>query len=75
LPFAVFAISFLATFSHAQDIPAADVAVEYSPLYVLKGYTIWMNGASGSAALNANTWFGVVGDFGVYHGYPSESLT
>ena len=49
--------------------------MEYSPLYILKGYTIWMNGASGSVALSVNNWFGVAGDFGVYHGYPSESLT
>jgi hypothetical protein len=75
LTFAVFVISWSATFSHAQDTPAADVAVEYSPLYILKGYTIWMNGASGSVALNANNWLGVADDFGVYHGYPSESLT
>jgi outer membrane immunogenic protein len=34
-----------------------------------------MNGASGSAAFNLNHWFGVAGDFGVYHGDPSESLT
>lgn len=34
-----------------------------------------MNGSSGSLAFNANHWFGVAGDFGVYHGYPSESLT
>jgi hypothetical protein len=75
LAFAVFAIFFVATFSHAQNTPAADVAVEYSPLYILKGYTIWMNGASGSVAFTANNWFGLAGDFGVYHGYPSESLT
>jgi hypothetical protein len=34
-----------------------------------------MNGASGSVAFNANDWFGVASDFGVYHDYPSESLT
>jgi len=65
----------VATLSHAQDTPQVDVAVEYSPLYILKGYTIWMNGASGSGAFNVNNWFGAAGDFGVYHGYPSESLT
>jgi hypothetical protein len=75
LTLAVFAIPLLATSSRAQDTPVADVAVEYSPLYVLKGYTIWMNGVSSSVDFNANNWFGVAGDFGVYHGYPSESLT
>lgn len=65
----------LATVSYAQNTPAADVAVAYSPLYILKGYTIWMNGGSGSLAYNVNNWFGVAGDFGVYHGYPAESLT
>jgi len=72
---AVFAISFLATASQAQDTPAADVAVAYSPLYILKGFTIWMNGGSGSIAANANHWFGVVGDFGGYLGHIPQSLT
>jgi hypothetical protein len=75
LTFAVFAISFLATFSHAQDTPVADVAVGYSPLYILKGFTIWMNGGSGSVAFNANDWFGVAGDFGAYLGHIPQSLT
>ncbi len=65
----------LSVVARAQDSPPADVAVRYSPLYILKGYTIWMNGVSGSAAFNANHWFGVASDFGVYHGYPAESLT
>jgi outer membrane immunogenic protein len=75
LTFAVFAISFLATLSYAQDTPAADVAVEYSPLYIVKGFTIWMNGGSGSVAFNANKWFGVAGDFGGYVGHIPQSLT
>lgn len=61
--------------SPAQDTPVAEVAGGYSALYILKGFTIWMNGANGSAAINANDWFGIAGDFGVYHGYPSKSLT
>jgi hypothetical protein len=72
---AILAISLLAAFSPAQDTPAADVAVEYSPLYILKGYTIWMNGGSGSVAFNVNNWFGVAGDFGAYLGYIPQSLT
>lgn len=42
----------------------------YSHLQIIKGFTISMNGASGSVAFNANDWFGVVGDVGVYHGSP-----
>ncbi len=73
---AAFFLSLLSTVSHAQTgTPEAEVAAGYSALYILKGYTIWMNGASGSVAFSANPWFGVAGDFGVYHGYPSESLT
>lgn len=75
LAFAVLAISFGVTSSHAQGTPAADVSLGYSPLYILKGYTIWMNGANSSVSFNANDWFGVAGDFGIYHAYPSESLT
>lgn len=69
LTLAVVAFSILAAVSLAQDTPKADVAVEYSPLYILKGYTIWMNGGSASVAVNTNHWFGVVGDFGGYVGH------
>jgi hypothetical protein len=62
----VFAMS--ATVSHAQDIPKADVAVGYSLLFITKGYTLTMNGGSVSAAVNANRWLGIVGDFGAYDG-------
>ena len=72
---AAFAVSLLATVSYAQDFPKADVAVEYSPLYILKGYTIWMNGGSASVAFNANNWFGVAGDFGGYVGHIPQSFT
>jgi hypothetical protein len=72
---AAFVLLLMSTASRAQDAPKADVAVEYSHLQILKGYTISMNGASGSGAFNLNNWFGVAGDFGVYHGHPGESLT
>jgi hypothetical protein len=65
----------LAGFSSAQTTPTADVSVAYSPLYILKGYTIWMNGGSGSVAFNANRWFGVAGDFGGYLGHIPQDLT
>jgi hypothetical protein len=67
--------SLLAGFSLAQTTPAADVAVAYSPLYILKGYTIWMNGGGGSVAVNANPWFGVAGDFGAYVGHIPQGFT
>jgi len=54
--------------AHAQDSPRGNVAAGYS-LFHLPGVTT--NGISGSAAYNANDWFGVVWDFGVYHGEPS----
>ena len=61
------AFSVLVTAAHAQDTPVADVAAGYSVVYVVKGYTYFMNGGSGSATLNVNNWLGAVGDFGAYH--------
>jgi hypothetical protein len=75
LTFAIFAVSLLATPSLAQDTPAADFTVRYSPLYILKGYTIWMNGGSGTAAFNASRWLGIAADFGVYDGHIPQTLT
>jgi hypothetical protein len=72
--FVAFVLSLLAVNSLAQDTPQADVAVEYSPLYVIKGYTIWNNGGGGSFAYHINDWFGVAGDFGAYLGHVPESL-
>jgi hypothetical protein len=66
--------SLLAGFSLAQNTPAADTAVAYSPLYIVKGFTIWNNGGSASVAVNANQWFGVVGDFGGYVGHIPQTL-
>jgi len=59
---AIIAVCFLVSVLHAQYTPAVDAAVQYSPMYVVKGYTIWMNGVSGSVAVNANRWFGMAGD-------------
>ena len=61
--------------SPAQVAPTADISVQYSPLYILKGYTIWNNGVSASAGRNLNDWLGLVGDFGVYRGHVPEPLT
>ena len=56
----------------AQDTPVVDVAAGYSFFYVVKGLTLATNGGSGSLAFNANNWFGLGGDFGVYHAVPSS---
>jgi hypothetical protein len=65
----------LTSLSYAQYTPKAELSAGYSHLQILPGYTISMNGASGSVAFNLNRWLGAVGDFGVYHGCPGESLT
>jgi len=60
---------------HAQNAPGGDLSVKYSPLYILKGYTVWMNGVSISVERNVNNWLGFAGDFGVYRGHVPETLT
>jgi hypothetical protein len=72
---AVLALWLLAVPLHAQDTPRGDVSVQYSPLYVLKGYTIWMNGVSASVERNVTNWLGFAGDLGVYRGHVPENLT
>jgi hypothetical protein len=69
------AVLLSAVSSRAQYTPSSDVSVQYSPLYILKGYTIWNNGVSASASRNVNDWLGFVGDFGVYRGHVPEALT
>jgi len=63
---AAFVLSVSAAVAQAQETPVADVAAGYSTIYVVKGFTYFMEGGAGSVALNANNWFGVVGDFGGY---------
>jgi len=72
---AALAFWFLTALLHAQNAPGADVSVQYSPLYILKGYTIWMNGVTASAERNVSNWLGFVGDVGFYRGHVPESLT
>jgi hypothetical protein len=69
------ALSVLTAVSQAQGVPQADVAAGYSGLYILKGYTIWNNGGSGSVAVNVNNWLGVAADFGGYVGHVPQILT
>jgi hypothetical protein len=56
----------------AQNTPVADISAGYSFFYVLKGFTLATNGGGGSVAFNANSWLGLVGDFGVYQAAPSS---
>jgi hypothetical protein len=65
---AALAISILSAVSHAQEVPAADVSVGYSLLFLPKGFTLTLNGGSSAVAFNVNHWLGVVGDLGVYGG-------
>jgi hypothetical protein len=65
----------VASCAQDADAPRGDVAVGYSPLYILKGYTIWMNGGSASASFDVNNWLGVVGDFGGYVGHVPETIS
>jgi outer membrane immunogenic protein len=61
--------------SRAQDTPKADIAAGYSFLWIGQGFTFFMNGGSGSVALNLNNCLGAVGDFGAYRADPGVSLT
>lgn len=74
-PVAALAFALLPFPSRAQDTPKADVAAGYSFLWIGQGFTFFMNGGSGSVALNVNNWLGAVGDFGAYHASPGVSLT
>ncbi len=71
---AIFAVSLLALGANAQDTPKADISGGWSMMH-LNGSGgasgVNLNGFSASIAGNMNSWFGVVGDFGVYHGSPS----
>lgn len=70
-----FATWLFAALAQAQRATKIDISAQYSPLYILQGYTIWMNGASASAAFHVNNCFVVVGDFGVYHGHIPQGFT
>lgn len=51
--------------SRAQSV---DASVGYSYFHLGGGADLNQNGVSGSVAYNPNHYFGVVGDFGGYHG-------
>jgi hypothetical protein len=58
---------------HGQDTPSAEVSVGYSYFRAGGHGGINMHGGSVSAAGNVNSWFGIAGDYGVYHSQPSLS--
>ena len=66
-----FALSLLALSSQAQQMPAGDVSAGYSYFRIGGSGGVNLNGFSTSAAYDANDWFGLVGDLGVYRGSPS----
>jgi hypothetical protein len=63
----VLATLFSAVAVRAQEAPRADLSVGYS--YLREGFSGGANthGGNVSGAGYLNDWFGVVGDFGVYH--------
>jgi hypothetical protein len=68
---ATLALTLLSSAAKAQDFPAAEVAVGYSMIDVVKGPSQIASGANGSIGFNFNSWLGVVGDLGVYSASPS----
>lgn len=67
----VLALSFCAISSQAQQTPMSDVSAGYSYFRAGGSNGVNLNGFDTSAAYNANDWFGLAGDLGVYHGSPS----
>jgi len=67
LAFLVMAILSAALAANAQEAPRGDLSVGYS--YLREGFSGGANthGGSVSGAGYFNDWFGIVGDFGVYH--------
>lgn len=66
--FGVGLVLLLATISHAQAAPKADVSVGYSHLLVTANPNLNMNGGNFSPAVNFDDWVGFIGDLGVYQG-------
>jgi len=67
LALSVLAILSLASVASAQEGPRGDLSVGYS--YFREGFSGGANthGGSVSGAVYLNNWFGVAGDFGIYH--------
>ncbi len=56
-----------------QDTPSAEVSANYSYFRAGGRGGVNLHGGSLSAAGNVNSWFGIAGDYGVYHFQPSFS--
>jgi len=66
------AVSFFSVSSYAQQLgPRGDISAGYSFLRVGGTGGANLNGFNTSFAYNANDWFGIAGDVGVYHASPS----
>src|SRR5690348_1008896 len=65
----IFSLTMILTITAAaQDFPRGEVFGGYSYLHTsVLGTGLSFNGGSGSVAINANNWFGIVGDVGAYH--------
>lgn len=67
----VFGLLCLAGTSRAQDTPKAELSGSYSYLREGGSDGVNANGGSFSLAGNVHRWFGIAGDFGIYHAAPS----
>ena len=69
--FVSLAFTFVMPIARAQNFPAADLAVGYSVIDVVKGPSQIASGGNGSIAFNFTPWLAAVGDLGVYSASPS----
>src|SRR5215469_13748650 len=65
-------LSIFAGTVHGQDTPKAELSVDYSYFRAGGHGGANLHGGSFSAAGNINSWFGIAGDYGLYHRQPSE---
>jgi hypothetical protein len=64
------ALTLMTSAAPAQSFPAAEAAIGYSMIDVIKGPSQIASGANGSIAFDFNPWLGAVGDLGVYSASP-----
>ncbi len=65
------ALAFGLPAARAQNFPAADLAIGYSMIDVVKGPSQIASGGKGSIGFNFTPWLAAVGDLGVYSASPS----
>lgn len=63
----------LASSACGQDTPIGDFSTNYSYFRAGGHGGANLHGGSVSGAVNVNSWFGVAGDYGIYHFQPSFS--